>query len=107
MLLGPCHGNVQLAVDYGAVHIFESGVGKESQLIIMADGESVDDIPSLAALKSLHGVDCDVVQCVDAVAGYAAAYGGYLVAVGHYHAYGSVGVESLMFDFIVSDASVP
>ena len=58
MLTGTCEGYVELAVYQLAV--FHEGVGgKKLKLMGPRDGEAVEDIVALAALKALHRVDGD------------------------------------------------
>ena len=59
---GSCHRDVQLSVDPCAVEVFKDIACEESQLVVVLDGETVDDVLALAALKTLNGVDGDVAE---------------------------------------------
>ena len=60
------HGYVQFSINQCAI-LLKHGVGEEVQLVVLLDGETVEDIVALTSLVAFHGVDSDVVQCRDAV----------------------------------------
>ena len=95
MLLGARHGNVELAVDDGAVGLLVYVAGQEVKLIVLLNGEPIDDILPLTALETLYRVDGDIVEDVDAVAVDEFSHRCRLVAVRHDDTHCLVGVSSM------------
>ena len=100
LFAGPRHGNVQLAVDDTAIVVLEAGGGEELQLVVVADGEVVDDDVALRALVALNGVYRDVAELRNPQSLYLLAYAPYLDAVGHDNAYGLLRIKTFAVETV-------
>ena len=83
---GACHGHIQFAV-YPLAVFLKNRVGEEAELIILLDGEAIENIVALASLEAFYSINGDVVQGGDAVAVECVADGDDLVAIRHNHAH--------------------
>ena len=100
VLLRPRHGHVELAVDHRAIRVLEDVVRQEVQLVIFLDREAIDDVFPLGALITLHRVDRNIVQGLDAVFVDRVADGRDLVPVGNDHTHGLIDIKVFLFDII-------
>ena len=100
VLLRPRHSHVELAVDHRAIRILEDVVRQEVQLVIFLDREAIDDVFPLGALITLHRVDRNIVQGLDAVFVDRVADGRDLVPVGNDHTHGLIDIKVFLFDII-------
>ena len=79
---GSGEGNIEFAVDEGAVIIGEGGGGEEVELVAVSYAKAIDDNVTLAALITLYGVDAHLSQGLNIVLLQSQTDERYLMTIG-------------------------
>ena len=79
---GSGEGNIEFAVDEGAVIIGEGGGGEEVELVAVGYAKAIDDNVTLAALIALYGVDAHLSQGLNIVLLQSQTDERYLMTIG-------------------------